>query len=305
MTPDNPLQHKPSAARKALVLGGKTGLLGQALAHVLKEQHWDLLCPGRDDLDVFDQTSLEAYIERHRPSHLFNTIGYTQVDQAEEETRAASRLNTSLPILLARIAKSCNLYFIHYSTDFVFDGKKSIPYLPQDEPNPLSVYGTTKLEGEQGVMALGWDKTLIIRTAWLFGPYKTNFVDKILTLAATRRSLDIVHDQVGCPTYTMDLACNTLALVKAGAQGIFHLTNTGHASWCELAAEAIACTGVPCHARPISSADFPQKAVRPAYSVLDCSDFVRATGLTPRPWIQALRAYLFEKDHACLTDPRD
>jgi dTDP-4-dehydrorhamnose reductase len=305
MTSDKRLHQESPALSKALVLGGKTGLLGQALAHVLKEQHWDILCPGRHDLDVLDQTSLEAYIDQHRPSHIFNTIGYTQVDKAEEETRAASRLNKSLPILLARIAKSRDLHFIHYSTDFVFDGKKTIPYLPDDEPNPLSVYGTTKLEGEQGIMALKWEKALIIRTAWLFGPYKTNFVDKILALAATRRFLNIVHDQVGCPTYTLDLACHSLALVKSGAHGIFHLTNTGHASWCELAAEAIACTGIPCHAKPISSADYPQKAVRPAYSVLDCSDFIQATGVTPRPWIQALRAYLFEKDHACLTDPRD
>ncbi len=303
MQSDTSQRQVTTPSKTALVLGGKTGLLGQALARILEKQGWDILCPGREDLDVFDRDMVEAYIERHQPTHIFNTIGYTQVDLAEDETEDAQRLNKSLPILLARIAKARDLHFIHYSTDFVFDGKKSTPYLPGDTTNPLSVYGATKLEGEQGIMALGSDKALIIRTAWLFGPYKTNFVDKILKLAATRPSLNIVHDQVGCPTYTLDLACNTLALVKARARGIFHLTNTGHASWCELAAEAIACTGVPCLAKPISSADFPQKAVRPAYSVLDSSDFIRTTGLTPRPWIQALRAYLFHQDHICPHSP--
>jgi dTDP-4-dehydrorhamnose reductase len=297
MTHTNRVEQIQTKSKKALVLGGKTGLLGQALAQVLKEQGWEILCPGRKDLDVFAQPMLEEYIECHRPTHIFNTIAYTQVDLAEEESREAMRLNKSLPVLLARTARACGLFFIHYSTDFVFDGKKSSPYVPEDEPNPLSVYGKSKLEGEQGIMALGWDKTLIIRTAWLFGPHKTNFVDKILILAAGRPTLNIVHDQIGCPTYTLDLASYTLALVQAEAKGLFHLTNTGHASWCEFAAEAIACSGVPAQVLPISSADFPQKATRPPYSVLDCSAFTRQTGLTPRPWIQALRAYLFERDH--------
>jgi len=296
MTHTNRLEQVQKRPKKALVLGGKTGLLGQALAQILEEQGWDILCPGREDLDVFVQANLEEYIEHHHPTHIFNTIAYTQVDLAEEEQKEAMRLNKSLPVILARTAKAFDLFFIHYSTDFVFDGKKSSPYLPDDEPNPLSVYGKSKLEGEQGITALGWEKTLIIRTAWLFGPHKTNFVDKILTLAQTRPTLNIVHDQVGCPTYTLDLATYTMALIQAEATGIFHLTNTGHASWCEFAAEAISCSGVPSHAQPISSADFPQKATRPAYSVLDCSAFTRRTGLTPRPWIQALRAYLFEWD---------
>ncbi len=297
MSSDN--HPKAIQPQKALVLGGTTGLLGQALVQVLKGQGWDVFCPGRRDLDVFDQAMLEAYVEDHQPTHIFNAIGYTQVDKAEDEPHEARRLNTSLPICLARLAKAWDLPFIHYSTDFVFDGKQSTPYLPDDVPNPLSVYGRTKREGEQGILALGWDKSLIIRTAWLFGPHKTNFVDKILTLAAQRSSLQIVHDQVGSPTFTLDLACHTLALVKARAHGIFHLANEGQASWCELAAEAMTCTGVPCHAKAISSADFPQKAVRPAYSVLDCSASVQKTGLTPRPWMQALRAYLFKQDHCC------
>ena len=285
--------------KKALVLGGKTGLLGQALAQVLTLQGWDLLCPGRRDLDVFDQDAVNAYCDANGPTHIFNTIAYTQVDRAEEEQKQALQLNTTLPILLTRLARARDLSIVHYSTDFVFDGKKTTPYEINDPTHPLNVYGQTKLEGEQGVMALGWEKTLIIRAAWLFGPFKTNFVDRILELAQERESLSIVHDQVGSPTYTLDLACHTLELLKLRGSGIYHLTNSGQASWCELAAEAIACAGIPCHTRAIASADYPQKAVRPAHSVLDCSAFIEKTGITPRSWIQALRAHLFNQDHPC------
>ena len=285
--------------KKALVLGGKTGFLGQALAQVLTAQGWEIICPGRNDLDVFNQNDMDRYLETHRPSHIFNTIGYTQVDTAEEDQNQAALLNKTLPVLLARLARQRGLYFIHYSTDFVFDGKKTTPYLVEDSTSPLNIYGQSKRDGEQGILALGWEKTLIIRTAWLFGPFKTNFVDRIIELAQERDSLGIVHDQIGSPTFTMDLACHTLELIKRNAKGIYHITNSGHASWCELAAEAIACAGVPCHVKAIASKDYPQKAVRPAYSVLDCSAFIQKTGITPRPWVQALRAYLFNQDHPC------
>ncbi|MDD4649248.1 MAG: dTDP-4-dehydrorhamnose reductase [Desulfoplanes sp.] len=285
--------------KKALVLGGKTGFLGQALAQVLTAQGWEIICPGRNDLDVFNQNDMDRYLETHRPSHIFNTIGYTQVDTAEEDQNQAALLNKTLPVLLARLARQRGLYFIHYSTDFVFDGKKTTPYLIEDSTSPLNIYGQSKRDGEQGILALGWEKTLIIRTAWLFGPFKTNFVDRIIELAQERDSLGIVHDQIGSPTFTMDLACHTLELIKRNAKGIYHITNSGHASWCELAAEAIACAGVPCHVKAIASKDYPQKAVRPAYSVLDCSAFIQKTGITPRPWVQALRAYLFNQDHPC------
>jgi dTDP-4-dehydrorhamnose reductase len=287
------------SGKKALVLGGKTGFLGQALAQVLTAQGWEIICPGRNDLDVFNQNDMDRYLETHRPSHIFNTIGYTQVDTAEEDQNQAALLNKTLPVLLARLARQRGLYFIHYSTDFVFDGKKTTPYLVEDSTSPLNIYGQSKRDGEQGILALGWEKALIIRTAWLFGPFKTNFVDRIIELAQERDSLGIVHDQIGSPTFTMDLACHTLELIKRNAKGIYHITNSGHASWCELAAEAIACAGVPCHVKAIASKDYPQKAVRPAYSVLDCSAFIQKTGITPRPWVQALRAYLFNQDHPC------
>lgn len=138
------------------------------------------------------------------------------------------------------------------------------------------------------------DDLLIIRTAWLFGPGKMNFVAKILTLAHERESLSVVHDQLGSPTYTPDLAEHTLDLLEHDARGLFHLSNSGHASWCELAAEAVAAEGLDCHVDPVPTSAYPTKATRPAYSVLDISAFTELTGITPRPWPQALREYVHQ-----------
>jgi dTDP-4-dehydrorhamnose reductase len=185
---------------------------------------------------------------------------------------------------------------VHYSTDFVFNGRKSSPYTPEDQPAPSSVYGQTKLQGERELLALGLPSLLIIRTSWLFGPCKTNFVTRILELAASRPELSVVHDQVGSPSYTPDLAANSLALLDQGATGIFHLANAGRASWCELATEAVRGADLPCRIKPIPSSEYPQKACRPAYSVLDLGAFSAVTGITPRPWLQALREFLFSRE---------
>ena len=285
--------------KTALVLGGKTGLLGQSLAEILHRAGWTTICPGREDLDIFDTGQVEEVLRQHSVSHVFNTVAYTQVDKAEDEPEEAARLNRTLPIRLGKLCRAADISLIHYSTDFVFNGRKETPYLPDDKTDPLSVYGRTKLEAEEGLMELGLNNLLILRTAWLFGPCKTNFIERILTLAKSREELSVIHDQVGCPTYTPDLAGHTLELLEKNASGIFHLTNSGQASWCEFAAEAVSCAGLPCRVHPITSSEYPQKAVRPRFSVLDTSAFTRETGITPRPWVQALREYLFQTPNFC------
>lgn len=283
----------------ALILGGKTGLLGQSLAEILHRSGWTTICPGREDLDLFDSEQVRILADRQGVTHMFNTVAYTQVDRAEEEPDEAARLNRNLPIRLGQVCRALGIPLVHYSTDFVFSGKKETPYLPEDNTAPLSVYGRTKLEGENGLLDLGLDNLLILRTAWLFGPCRTNFIDRILDLARDREELAVIHDQIGCPTYTPDLAGHTLELVAKGAAGTFHLTNGGQASWCEFAAEAVACAGLPCRIQPITSDEYPQKATRPRFSVLDTSAFTRVTGTTPRPWVQALREYLFRTPSFC------
>lgn len=282
------------SANKAVVLGGRTGLLGQSLVRALTGAGWAVTPLGRADVDIFDSGSLGALLDREECGALFNTVAYTQVDKAEDEPGEAYRLNGKLPELLGKLARPRGIRLVHYSTDFVFDGRADMPYAPEAPTNPLSVYGKSKLEGERALLALDVPGLLIIRTSWLFGPGKANFVQKILDLAKTRDHLDVVHDQVGSPTYTPDLARNSVALVRAGGSGIHHLACSGQASWCELASEAVAAAGLHCSVRPITTDQYPTKARRPAYSVLDLTKFTAATGIKPRPWVQCLREYVFD-----------
>lgn len=284
--------------KTAIVLGGKTGLLGQALASILQVRGWTVHALGRADLDIFDSPAVERFLDTTGADVLFNTVAYTKVDQAEDEPAEASRLNRQLPLILGKTTARTGTRLVHYSTDFVFNGRKSAPYTTEDKPDPRSVYGQTKLQGERELLDLDLPGLLIIRTSWLFGPGRINFVTRILELAAERPELSVVHDQIGSPSHTPDLAANSLALVEKEACGLFHLANSGQASWCELAAEAVRCADLPCRIKPITSAEYPQKAVRPSYSVLDLGKFTAATGLTPRPWVQALREFLFSRIEA-------
>ncbi|SFL52353.1 dTDP-4-dehydrorhamnose reductase [Desulfomicrobium norvegicum] len=286
--------------KSAVVLGGKTGLLGQALCLALSRQGWTVNAPGRDELNLFERPAVEEYLARTGATVLFNTVAYTKVDQAEDEPAEASRLNRQLPLVLGKAVQNAGVFLVHYSTDFVFNGRKTSPYAPGDQPAPGSVYGQTKLLGERELLALDLPNLLIIRTSWLFGPCKTNFVTRILELAATRPELSVVHDQIGSPSYTPDLAAGSLALLDKGATGIFHLANAGQASWCELATEAVRGADLACRIKPIPSSEYPQKACRPAYSVLDLSAFTAVTGIAPRPWVQALREFLFSRED-CLS----
>jgi dTDP-4-dehydrorhamnose reductase len=282
--------------QKALILGGKTGLVGQALTSALRASGWDVTAPGRSDLDVGASDAagrLEALIDFSEPSCVFNAIAHTKVDAAEDEPEAATLLNCTLPATLGKIIKTRPCALVHFSTDFVFDGKKNTPYAPKDSTAPLCAYGKTKQAGEEALLSLDLPRCLIVRTAWLFGPDRKNFVSAILQACKEKRIVNVVHDQVGSPTYTPDLAQYTLKLLDSGAKGIFHIVNSGQASWFELAAEAVSLAQAECMINPIPSSEYPQKARRPSYSVLDCKDLARLTGTIPRPWPQALREYLF------------
>lgn len=287
-----------TSKRKALVFGGATGLVGQAMARALSEAGWDVSIAGRADVDFSHPEAVEALgelIEQHDPSCIFNTVGYTAVEKAEEEPEEATLLNRTLPAVLGRIVKARQCGLVHFSTDFVFNGKKRQPYTTEDPVDPLCVYGKSKLAGEEALLALELPKCLVIRTAWLFGPDRKNFVSTILHAAREKRTLTVVHDQIGSPTYTLDLAQYTLKLIEAGANGLFHIVNSGQASWCELASEAVKLAQIECVVTPITSASYPQKATRPAYSVLNCDELTRMTGIVPRPWAQALRDYIFKE----------
>ncbi|KAF0233686.1 MAG: dTDP-4-dehydrorhamnose [Desulfovibrionaceae bacterium] len=278
---------------RVAVLGGRTGLLGVPLAQAFEAAGFEVAPIGRADFDIFDAAAMGSFLDEYQPDWLVNAVAYTAVDKAEDEPVEAARLNKCLPAMLGRLCADRNIGLLHFSTDFVFDGKKNTPYTEDDAPNPTSVYGQTKLDGEKALTSLNLPRLIIARVAWLFGPGKKNFVRTILNLAKDRAELKVVHDQIGSPSCTLDLAGYAVALVQAEATGLFHLGNAGRASWCELASEAVAAAGYECQVLPITSAEYPLKAPRPAYSVLDTSKFTQATGVAPRSWLQALREYVY------------
>lgn len=279
---------------KALVLGG-SGLVGQALVKALADSGCSVVAPSRQELD-FTATDasdrLADLVDQEKPGIIFNCVAYTQVDAAEDDEDVATLLNRGVPSMLARLAKEKPVRLVHFSTDFVFNGKSHIPYKPEDPTDPLSVYGKTKRAGEEVLLAADLADLLIVRSAWIFGPGRKNFVSTILGLCPEKRMLTVVHDQIGSPTYAPDLVLYVIKLVESGARGIFHVVNSGKASWCELASEAVRFAQLECTVLPIASAQYPQKAVRPAFSVLDCEGLERMTGIMPRPWPQALRDYI-------------
>ncbi len=286
---------KQNTTKKALVLGGKTGLLGQELVNTLSNSmdQYTVSTLGREDFDIFDKNLLEKFIKDEAFDIIFNTIAYTQVDLAEEDEGRAFMVNAFFPQLLGSLLVGSDTALVHYSTDFVFDGKSQRPYTEEDKTNPLSVYGASKLAGELFLQDLDLKQCLIIRTSWLFGPGRKNFISTMLNLAKDRSEIKVVFDQVGSPSYTLGLAPNSLALLNAGGEGIYHLTNSGIASWCDFAQEAFQIAGLSTQVLPIPSSEYPQKAHRPSYSVLSNNKFTALTGITPRPWGQALRDYIY------------
>lgn len=282
-----------SGQKRAVVLGGRTGLVGRPVAEALAKAGYEVRATTRAELDPLDERAATDLLEGFRPDVVVNAIAYTAVDKAEDEPEEAYRLNRDLPALWARLCAGRETRLVHFSTDFVFDGTSARPYLEDDPVGPRSVYGSSKLAGEKALLEVAPPGLLILRTAWLFGPYKTNFVDKIISLARTREMLRVVHDQVGSPTSTLDLAGFAVDLLRLGASGLFHAVNAGRASWCDLAAEAVTMAGLPCHVVPIASSEYPQKAIRPRYSVLDTSKLASAIGRAPRPWIASFREYIY------------
>ncbi|MDR1659641.1 MAG: dTDP-4-dehydrorhamnose reductase [Desulfovibrio sp.] len=289
-----PRTRQRASTPKALVLGGATGLLGQALANALAGRGWQVEILGRADGNLTDIAFLAQRIAKSAADVVFNAVAWTRVDDAEDHPEQARLLNCTLPDALARILKSINQgHLVHFSTDFVFSGQGRIPWREEDAPKPASVYGATKLAGEQAVLRLLPDKSCVLRTAWLFGPGRENFVETIVHKSRVADSVPVVFDQTGSPTYTLDLARWSAVLAEKRAVGLWHAVNSGRANRAELAAEVVALTGGGCQVIPVPSESWPQKAKRPAWSVLDATKLGNALGQPTRPWPQALRDYLY------------
>jgi len=270
---------------------GANGLLGSELVAYLRGEGEEVVAW---DLPEHDVTSVESTINGiHgvRPEVVFHLAAWTDVDGCEKDPARALSVNSQGTWAVALAAAEVGCKLVYLSTDYVFDGRKKRPYRENDRPNPLSVYGRTKLMGEQAV-ARNCGRRFIVRTSWLFGRQGRNFVDTIRRKARETAILEVVSDQVGSPTYAVDLCAPLWQLACSEHYGVYHLTNSGHCSWFEFAQEIVRLTGAQCQVRPITTAACGRPAPRPPFSVLENRNFRRRFGRQLRPWQEALKEYL-------------
>lgn len=249
---------------------------------------------GRADLDISDPAAIEAFMVEHTPAVVINCAAYTNVEKAEDEPEIAHLHNAIAPHNLALACKKHNALLVHFSTDYVFDGTKDRPYSEADTTAPLSVYGKSKLDGENLILASG-ASALIFRVAWLYSTYGKNFYKTMLRLATEKSELRVVADQKASPTYARHLAHDVLEVVdriitqnEKIPLGLYHYSQEGVASWYEFTREILLNAHSPIPVIPVTTADFPTKAKRPAFSKLDNSAFKKATGIQPISWKEGL-----------------
>ena len=274
---------------KVLITGGK-GLLGTSIVPPLRER-FDCAVYDIDEWDITSELAGEEMFGRHRPDVLLNLAAMTDVDGCEENTTLAERSNVEGPAVLAGLCEAFHVRLIHISTDYVFDGTKRLPYREDDDPNPRSAYGRTKLAGEKKILDRDID-SVIVRTEWLYGHSGSSFVDKVIAIAKSQGFARVVNDQEGSPTYARDLAVALSAIIEKGLTGIYHISNSGSCTWYDFAKAIFFTLRMDIDVFPISSADLGRKAERPPYSVFDLTKLSRDTGIAMRNWQEALTDYL-------------
>ncbi|HHO74822.1 MAG TPA: dTDP-4-dehydrorhamnose reductase [Deltaproteobacteria bacterium] len=280
-----------------IVVAGADGLLGHEVVRV---------CAGYGDevietdvakdfrcLDITDMDATLAFLEAEKPHWLVNCAAYTDVDGCEDREDLAYELNAKGPGYLAQACSKSGTMLLHISSDYVFDGEKPEPYTEEDPTNPLSVYGKSKLAGEEAIRQCIKD-FIIVRPQWLFGPNGKNFVSTVLGIARERASINVVNDQRGSPTYSKDLARAIRALIEQDARGIFHVCNRGSASWYDLAKKALELAELETRVVPVSTSEFVRPAVRPKNSILSTKRFTETTQKLMPLWQISLQLYIKE-----------
>jgi len=258
-----------------VLVTGSYGQLGSEIKDIAHHfPDFAFLFHDVDTLDITDFETLSIFFQEHPIHYIINCASYTQVDRAEEDPESAYLINATGSEYLAKLADSHSSRLIHISTDYVFDGMKGTPYQEEDVPNPLSIYGKSKLAGEKHV--LQYADNMVIRTSWLYSSYGSNFVKKINALSHQKKSISVVTDQVGSPTYAHDLAHSILTIISAISAGtcswqpgMYHYSNEGSCSWYELALAIVKKNRSRCEVVPIKTDEYPLPAPRPAYSILN------------------------------------
>jgi dTDP-4-dehydrorhamnose reductase len=284
-----------SSLYRSILITGGNGMLGRALNDLLTQRGHHPKSLDRAALDIADPMALARAFADLKPTLVLNCAAHTKVDLCEQEPEKADAINGKAVAQMADLAKGHGSFLVHVSTDFVFPGNGTRPYRTDDPVAPLSSYGRSKLLGEDLLQRSGLDDFLIIRTAWVYGRGGANFPRTMVTAARAGKPLSVINDQIGSPTYATDLADGLLALLDKKAAGLFHFTNSGQTNWRDFAIAALSEFGITHPVAPITSDQWrqskPTSAIRPAYSVLDLSDYIQATGRTPRAWQEGLKDY--------------
>ncbi len=275
--------------KKVLVFGA-SGQLGQCLQHVVSERGFsDMIFPAEADANILDPEKLEKLFEQYKPAFCINCAAYTAVDKAEDDIDLARKINRDGAENIAVLCKKYGAAIIHVSTDFVFEGNTPRLLAETDTANPISVYGLTKLEGEQAITEL-FDSYYILRTSWLYSEFANNFVKTMRKLGSERSELSVIADQVGTPTYAIDLAGAILDIIlsETTAYGIYHYSNEGVTSWYDFAKAIFDISGLTLNLKPIKTSEYPTRAIRPPFSVMDKSKIKTTFNLSIPYWRDSL-----------------
>lgn len=269
-----------------IVVTGAAGQLGTSVVKRLRLENQVYAYDSRQ-LDITNEQLVYKVLEEIRPTHIINCAAYNNVNKAEQDIKEADSINEMGTYNLAKGAEAFKATLIHISTDYVFDGEKKQPYIEEDIPNPLNVYGKSKYRGELHVMK-ECTRYMIIRTSWLYSYKSNNFLSTILRLAKERESIDVICDHYGTPTFTEELAIMIEKLIEVGGQGLYHCSGQGSCTWYEFAKEIVKLAKIDCEVRPILAKDYKEKARKPSYSVLDNAKIEDETGFYMKPWQETL-----------------
>ena len=277
-----------------VLVTGSDGQLGSALRHESLNSSCNWLFTsktgGKYPLDITDALSVEAFVREHDVDVLINCAAYTDVEKAETDEEGAMSVNCTGVAALASAALNTGALLVHISTDYVFDGQSSLPYVETDPVNPVNVYGRSKAAGENAILSSGC-RHMIFRTSWMYYQTGRNFVSRMLELAASKPVLSVVSDQVGSPTYAADLAQLLVSIIDEGKLrdgGIWHYSNEGVCSWYDFAREICSVSGYLCEVMPCKSSEYRTKAMRPMYSVMDKSKVKKDFGVDIPHWSDSL-----------------
>ena len=277
-----------------VLVTGANGQLGQSIQFIAdKYPNIQFVYTDFQEMDITNLENCKTVFATHKPQFCINTAAYTAVDKAESEQEKAHLINTVGPENLAKVCKEFDTILLHISTDFIFDGTSTTPYKESDIPNPQSVYGQTKLDGELAIQK-NWEKHIIVRTSWVYSQFANNFMKTMLRLASERDSLSVVNDQIGTPTYAVDLAEVLMKIVQSSiihhpsSFGIYNFSNEGQCSWYDFAAAIFHQKRIEIDLKSIPTTSYPTPAKRPSYSVLDKTKIKKVFGIKLKDWKASL-----------------